>query len=647
LQGLCYASTPQPVLNFLEHELDLRARSIFLRRRPAAGMSGSAGQRLWPSLGAIFLLWLAIFVPGLPHPSLFDDADGAHAEAGREMLTLHDWVTLHENGIRYLEKAPLPYWAMAVSFRFFGVSETSARLAQGLSVLCLAFFLVQMGRRFLSAEAGFWSGVVCITSIGPYLFTRILIPDLLVGLWIGLGLYFFLQGWQEQQPSLWSCWALAVTVALNVLTKGLIGLVFPGAIIFAFLLLVSDLRHLLKMRLISSTFVFLLVAAPWHVLAALRNPPAGQAKGFLWFYFVNEHFLRYLGKRYPADYGTFPLILFWGMILVWLLPWSAFLPQATRQVRLRLLRTADTRKSPEAALLLFFAWAIVILLFFSFSTRQEYYLAPALPALALLLGSWLAREAQSAFGSDIARSGRISAAVFLVVGLLISAATFTFALISHAPAPGMELADLLNKNPDAYVLSLGHFLDLTGGAMSLFRGPLVGTAIAFLLGSGLNWLLRRRGFPRAANWALALMMCLFVECAHVALGVFAPVLGSKPLALAIQRELLASDQIVCDGEYANASSVNFYTGRQMLIFNGRINGLWYGSLFPDAAPIFIEDAQLARAWIGANTLYFVTGDDSRRAYLETLGPTYELARSGGKFVFTNRADPGGHVRGQQ
>jgi 4-amino-4-deoxy-L-arabinose transferase-like glycosyltransferase len=601
-------------------------------------MSASIGQRLWPSLAAIFLLWLAIFVPGLPHPSLFDDADGAHAEAGREMLTLHDWVTLHENGIRYLEKAPLPYWAMAISFRLFGVSESSARLAQGLGVLLLTFLLVRMGRRFLSAEAGLWAGVVCVTSFGPYLFTRILIPDLLVGLWIGLGLYFFLQGWQERRPSRWSCWGLAATVALNVLTKGLIGLVFPCTIIFVFLLLVGDLRYLLKMRLTSSTFVFFLVAAPWHVLATLRNPPAGQAKGFLWFYFVNEHFLRYIGKRYPVDYGTFPLVLFWGMILVWLLPWSAFLPQAIRQVRLRLLRTAETRKSPEAALLLFFVWAIVILLFFSFSTRQEYYLAPALPALALILGSWLARESESAYGSDLARSGRVSATVFLVVGLLISAVTLTLALISHAPQPGMELADLLSKNTDAYVLSLGHFLDLTGSAMSLFRGPLIGTAIAFFFGSGLNWLLRRRGSPRAANWALALMMIVFIECAHAALGVFAPVLGSKPLAMAIQREIRPSDQIVCDGEYANASSVNFYTGRQMLIFNGRINGLWYGSLFPDAAPIFIDDAQMAHAWTGPNRIYFVTGGDDRRAYLEKLGPTYELARAGGKFVFTNRAN---------
>jgi 4-amino-4-deoxy-L-arabinose transferase-like glycosyltransferase len=592
--------------------------------------------RHWPSYLAIFALWLAIFVPGLFHPSLFDDADGAHAEAGREMITLHDWVTLHENGIRYLEKAPIPYWAMAVSFSLFGVTEWTARLAQGFGVLALAFFLLQVGRRFLTPSAGFWSAVVLITSFGPYLFTRILIPDLIVGLWIGLGLYFFFDGWQSGSPSVLSCWALAVTVALNVLTKGLIGIVFPVAIIFVFLLLVGDLRHLLKMRLISSTIVLLIVAGPWHILAALRNPPAGQAKGFLWFYFVNEHFLRYIGKRYPVDYGTFPLYLFWGMILVWLMPWSSFLPQAIRQVRLRLLRTAGMRTSQEAALLLFFVWAIVILLFFSFSTRQEYYLAPALPGIALLLGSWLARESESAYGSDIARSGRISSTVYLVVGVLISIVTLTLAIISHAPDPNMELADLLNKHPDDYVLSLGHFLDLTGAAMSLFRWPLIGTAIAFFFGSGLNWLLRRRGSIVAANVVLALSMCLFIECAHVALGVFAPVLGSKPLALAINSQLQPSDEIISDGEFSNTSSIAFYTRRQLLIYNGRINGLWFGSLFPDAPPIFLDDAALAARWTGPERSYFVTGDDKKQSMLQKLGPTFELAHSGGKTVYTNR-----------
>jgi 4-amino-4-deoxy-L-arabinose transferase-like glycosyltransferase len=423
---------------------------------------------------------------------------------------------------------------------------------------------------------------------------------------------------------------------LNVLTKGLIGIAFLCAIIFVFLLLAGDPRHLLKMRLVSSSVVFILVAAPWHILAALRNPPAGAAKGFLWFYFVNEQILRYLGKRYPVDYGTVPLVLFYGLLLLWFLPWSSFSPQALAQIRLRLPRIAGVRKSREAVLLLLFCWAAVILLFFSFSTRQEYYLAPALPALALLLGQSLASGAESPIGSPIARAGRVSATVLLVLGLLVAGITGVLAVLSHPPKPGVELADLLNQNPDVYVLSLGHFLDLTGAAMGLFRGPLIGTAIAFFFGTVLNWLFRRRGKTIAANWALVAMVILFIECAHISLRVFYPVLGSQPLAAAIQRTLQPGERIICDGEYSNASSVNFYTGQQMLIYKGRINGLWFGSLYPDAPPIFLEDALLADLWRGPNRIYFVTGDEKKKNLLAEIGPAYLLAQSGGKILLSNR-----------
>ena len=600
-------------------------------------MSRAPGQRAWLALLVLTLLWICVFGPGLFHPPLMDDADAAHADAGREILTRSDWVTLHENGIRYLEKAPLPYWGMAVAFKLFGVAAWTARLSLHLSVLVLAWFLYQFGRRYLSEQAGFWSGIVFLASIGPYLFTRLTIPDVTVGLWIGVALYFFLEGWQTGKPSLFSCWAMAAFIGLNVLTKGLIGVVFPCAIIFVFLLAVRDLRHLFKMHLVSSTLIFLLVAAPWHVLAALRNPPAGQAKGFLWFYFMNEQVLRYLGKRYPVDYGTVPLVLLYGLLLVWFLPWSAFFPQALAQIPLRLARVAGVRESHQTVLLLLFCWAAVILLFFSFSTRQEYYVAPALPALALLLGHWLAREEEAPIGSPIARSGRTSAAVLLVIGLVISVVTGTLAIISHEPKPGVELVDLLSKNTSDYVLSLGHFLDLTGDAMGFFRGPLIGTAIGFFLGTGLNWFLRRRGKTAAANWALVAMIIVFIECAHVSLGVFYPVLGSQPLAASIQQTLQPGEEIICDGEYSLASSVNFYTGKQMLIYKGRINGLWFGSLFPDAPPIFLEDdAELADLWTRPNRVYFVTGDEKKKDFLEKIGPVYVLAESGGKFVLTNR-----------
>ncbi len=271
-------------------------------------MFRSLGQRIWPSLVIITLLWLAVYGPGLFTPPLQDDVDASHADAGREILVRHDWVTLHENNIRYLEKAPLPYWGTAIAIKLFGVHTWSARLSLHLSVLALAFLLYFFGRRFLTPQSGFWAAVVFLASCGPYLFTRILIPDVTVGLWIGVALYLFLDGWQSEKPTLLSCWGIAAVIALNVLTKGLIGAVFPFGVIFIFLLLARDLRHLLKMHLVSSTIVFLLIAAPWHILAAIANPPAGQAKGFLWFYFVNEQFLRYLGKRYPVDYDTVPIL---------------------------------------------------------------------------------------------------------------------------------------------------------------------------------------------------------------------------------------------------------------------------------------------------------------------------------------------------
>jgi hypothetical protein len=220
--------------------------------------------------------------------------------------------------------------------------------------------------------------------------------------------------------------------------------------------------------------------------------------------------------------------------------------------------------------------------------------------------------------------------------LVVAVATATLAIISHSPTPGVELVDLLNKNPDIYVLSLGHLLDLTGEAMGLFRGPLLGTALAFFVGTGLNWVLRRRGKLPAANWALVAMTIVFIECAHLALGVFYPVLGSKPLADVIQTQLRPGEQIISDGEYANASSVNFYTGKQLLIYNGRVNGLWFGSLFPDAPPIFLDNTQLAAQWSSTNRVYFVTGDEKKRDLLAKAAPVYVLAKSGGKFLLSNR-----------
>jgi len=188
-------------------------------------------------LAALFLLWVVVYGAALFRPPLLDDADSVHAEAAREILTRHDWVTLHANGIRYLEKAPLFYWAMAISFRLFGVHDWWARLPLALGVLALLWAVYFSGRRVFGEKAGFYAALASGFALGTFIFTRFLIPDVLVGLWLLLSLDFFLRTFDGPAPSRLSCWGLALVCALNVLTKGVIGLVFPLATISLYLLL--------------------------------------------------------------------------------------------------------------------------------------------------------------------------------------------------------------------------------------------------------------------------------------------------------------------------------------------------------------------------------------------------------------------------
>src|SRR5579863_7792150 len=161
------------------------------------------------SLVILIGLWLAIYVAGIFTPPLLDDVDTIHAEAAREMLLRHDWVTLYTDGLRYLEKAPLMYWGLATSYKIFGISDWSTRLPLMLGVLALVLATYGLGRYAFDREsqnksrdrAGFYSGLALVTSIGPYIFTRFLIPDVLVGLWLAISYLFFLRSLEEDPPS--------------------------------------------------------------------------------------------------------------------------------------------------------------------------------------------------------------------------------------------------------------------------------------------------------------------------------------------------------------------------------------------------------------------------------------------------------------
>ena len=634
----------------------------------------------------LLVLWFLFYASfTLLTPPLLDDADSVHAEVAREMIVRHDYVTLYANGIRYLEKAPLLYWSMAAGFQLFGVHTAAARLPLAFTVLALVMVMEAFGRRaFCSDRAGLYAALILLSSFGIFIFTRINIPDAMLCLWTTLALFFY---WMTEQPAQRRinasglvleaapdrllCWGFAGACALNVLTKGLIGVVFPVLIVAAHLLLTRrSLRaagsRIAQLSPLSSAAVFLLIAAPWHILIALANqtqghpgdlmfahghwtvplPTDGNVHGWLWFYFVNEQILRYLNLRVPRDYDTVPLALFWGLILVWVMPWSAFLFRALATVpwrkAFRPLISIRTLDEGESTRLLLGLWAAIPMLFFSFSTRQEYYVLPALPPMMLLVAGWLNAEAVEAESFTVpnrmVQAGQRIALVLLLLGSAAALIAGFFVLHSHAPDPHTDLASLLRQNPGDYALSFGHFLDLNAQAMGAFRDPLILTACALFGGALANWLCRRDYHPHAGNLWLAGSAFVFLMAAHIGLQTFAPVLTSEQLAKAIEPNLKPGDLIVIHGEYESASTLGFYLQRDDLhLLGGRSSNLWYGSFFPDAPHIFEDDLSLSLKWTGPRRIYL--WQDLSEAVPVLPGKTFFIAQSGGKEILSNQPDP--------
>ncbi len=610
----------------------------------------------WRSAGLILLVWLVTQIGGLFSPGLLDDVDSVYLEIAREMLHRHDYVTPYVDGVRFFDKPPLMYWMAAGSMRVFGEYDWAGRLPLALAALALLLAVYALGRRLYSERGGLYAALTLGTAVGPYLYTRFFIPDIMIALWMTLGVHLFLTALdhvREGKSAARASAGFGAVLGLNLLTKGLIGLAFPLGFVLLYLLLTRQTGTVRKMRPGSALLVFAVVALPWHVLAAVRNPaiamPAGiglPAKaGWAWFYLYNEHVARFLGRRIPHDYGLTPVWLFWVYAVIWVMPWGVFLPAALAGVRRSLghhLRV--TARERESALTLTL-WAGLVMVFFTISNRQEYYSLPALPALALLIGGALARAERPLHGIVAARDQ--DAAADAVAGchkwLLIPLALLLAAICGYyaAFAPhtaGMDLSTMLEQNPEMYNLSLGHLFDLTDAAMGLFRGPLTAVTVGMLVLGPASYALRQRKGAYAANLVLAAGATLVLLAAHEGLVRFNPVLGSKGLAEAVLREQTArpmpGDVMVLDGELTSGSTLLFYTRQPVHLVNGRVNGPWFGSFWPDAPAIFEDEASLSRLWRGPSRVFLLTYRTAARA--GTLPGARALAAAGGKTILTNR-----------
>ena len=561
-----------------------------------------------------------------------DDVDGTQSQIAKNMLRTGDWVTAHLDGIPYLEKAPLKYWITASLYSILGVHDWVARVPNGIAVILLCLLVYRMGVWAGSEQTGFYGGMVLATSIGLFLFTRVVIPDVILTLFITLAVWSFARIVEsDRKNSLpWAALFYA-SLACGVLLKGLIGIVFPVGIcaIYALVCRVLLVRETWrKLRVFRGIALFLAIAAPWHILAILHNPPyldltlhadpnfGHHFRGFFWFYFINDQFLRFTNGRWPQDYNTVPRVWFWLYHLLWFFPWSFLLVGLRRN----LFRAEDRLGRLHILCVITIG---VVMGFFTLSTTQEYYSMPIYPALAILIGS--AMDVEGRFSRAAARIAGV------ITGLALLVCTILLIKSWGLPTPG-DISDVLSKEQsEDYTLALAHMADLTFAAFAYLRAPLAIAAAALLVGTVALWSSQRTRRYLGA----AVMLVIFFQAARLAMVAFDPYLSSYAVADALNR--LPKGQLVFNGEFYRYSCVGFYTNYRPYILNGRINNLEYGSYAPDAPHVFIDDREFVDLWKSSPRAYIITFDEDRKALEKLVGASRicPVMRSGGKQLLAN------------
>jgi 4-amino-4-deoxy-L-arabinose transferase-like glycosyltransferase len=602
------------------------------------------------ALAAVIVLFLAVYLGSAFSPALQDDVDTSHAVAAREMLTRGDFVTLHINGVRYLEKAPLMYWLVAGCFRVFGYTEFATHVPSVLAMLLLLLLGVHWGTRAFGPRAGIYTGLFIATGVGYFLFTRVLIPEAILSLLIAAAFYCLVSALDRpNQRGYW--YAGYALLGLAVLTKGLLALVVIGATLVVYLAITGEWRRWREFHLFTGLLLFFAIAAPWHILAGLRNPGTPQHHGFLWFYFINEHVLRFLGKRIPKDYNKQPAYLYWALHLIWLFPWSLYLPLTIRRMWTEMKTGGphsnmggpyspsfgecgniqlDFRARTRWICIL---WASVTLLFFALSTNQEYYTFPAYMPLLMLIAAALAGEEQQNRQPWLQTTSAVSVAIRLAFAAVLVGGLWSSRSVPFVPDIGDVLAQ---TNADNYTLSMGHILDLTGKSFAALRFPAILAVLALVLGSLAEIILRIRRKNSASIWALAVSTTVFLIAAHVALIRFDPYLSSHVLSQRIETVLQPQDKVLIYGDQALGSSLVFYLNHSVELVNGNTTSMWFGSTFPDAPHIFLNDEDLLSLWNSGTRVFLFVPDEQHKKVDTLLGANKLIfAESSGKVVYTN------------
>ena len=485
--------------------------------------------------------------------------EGRYSEIPREMVVTGDYITPRLNGVKYFEKPALFYWLESVSIRFFGVNEWGLRLWPALFGLLGALTVYGAGRRLYGRRTGLIAGAVLSTSLLYYALSRVVILDMAMTVLLAAALLAFLLSTHEPPgPSrrllLWGFYLFA---ALATMTKGLIGMLIPMMVVGAWIGILNEWRMLKTIYLPSGLVLFLIVAAPWHILVSRANPE------FLNFYFIHEHFLRYLTtihKRYE------PVWYFVPVLLLGLFPWTAFLVQSIRHS----LPVSWRERRGQSDALFLILWAVLIFLFFSASgSKLIPYILPVFPPLAILIGRYLA----TAWDRDDMPGIRSGYAILLIMALLLAAAVMS--VISH-------IIPMETEPFETYLEAL---------------------VLILISGTVLTWMIGRRSqrFPLVFS-SLVVSAVLFLMVLSAG-SVFYDRNSVKDLAMTLKSRLQMGDEVVSYHGYYQDLPV--YLERCIKV-TGWKGELKFGKGIEDVSRWMINEETFWQRWNGPATVYMVT-----------------------------------------
>ncbi len=547
------------------------------------------------SLGLFLLIFYTLYLGAYP---LFTPDEGRYSEVAREMITSGDYITPRVNGVIFLDKPILYYWLQATAIHFFGLKEWALRVFPALSGIwgCLITYIC--GRRLFDRRTGLIAAIILATAPLYFANAHYADLDLEIAVFISSSLLCFITAIQHERLRAYFLYAGYFFAALAFLTKGLIALAFPGAILGCWMLLTDRIKLIKQMHLIRGSLLFLAISLPWYILAQRANPE------FLHYFFITQQVTRFLSHANFNNQAPFWFYL--PIILIGFFPWTSFLLQALWQACQRIWQAREQAQI-ELFLLL---WIAIILIFFSIpASKIVGYILPLFPALALLTARYLSEA------WDFTKPfclGLFAVFSLIMTVLLLSLPHYQWIAISPHLIPylyGMSAIFICSTS----TVLICHTQISLGKLFFLFTA----TNLIFLL--------------------LLVKSATYLNQA-----------STKPLALALGNIIKPQDEVATYFNYYQ--DLPLYLERQVTIAadwqaaniatkDNWQRELWYGMTFQKTNDYLIQENEFWRRWSSGKRMFVIVSDKYYKQFTQHASTYYFLMKTGDVNLLSNTKYP--------